>query len=38
MMSSVVFLPVYPELPEEALDELRDALEEAAGRAPAGRA
>jgi hypothetical protein len=31
MMSSVVFLPVYPELPEEA-------LEEAAGRAPAGRA
>jgi dTDP-4-amino-4,6-dideoxygalactose transaminase len=38
MMSSVVFLPVYPELPEEALDELRDALEEAAGLAPAGRA
>jgi perosamine synthetase len=38
MMSSLVFLPVYPELPEETLDELSIALEEAADLAPAGRA
>ena len=38
MMSSLVFLPVYPELPEEVLDELGHALEEAAGLAVAGRA
>jgi perosamine synthetase len=37
MMSSLVFLPVYPELPEETLDELSNALEEAADLAPAGR-
>jgi hypothetical protein len=38
MMSSLVFLPVYPELPEEILDELSNALEEATDLAPAGRA
>ena len=38
MMSSLVFLPVHPELPEEVLDELGDALEEATAPAPAGRA
>ncbi len=37
MMSSLVFLPVYPELPEETLDELSNALEEAADFAQAGR-
>jgi perosamine synthetase len=38
MMSGLVFLPVYPELPEETLDELSNALEEAADLAPASRA
>ena len=38
MMSSLVFLPVYPELPEEALDELSNALDEAADLATTGRA
>ena len=34
MMSQVVFLPVYPELPEEALDRLADVVEEVAGVDP----
>lgn len=36
MMSNLVFLPVYPEIPDENLDLLADAVEEAVG--PEGRA
>jgi perosamine synthetase len=34
MMSHLVFLPVYPELPEEALDRLAGVVEEVAGVGP----
>jgi hypothetical protein len=34
MMSGLVFLPVYPELPQEAADRLLNAVE---GPAPEGR-
>ena len=34
MMSRLVFLPVYPELPDEALDCLVSAVEDAIGLDP----
>jgi dTDP-4-amino-4,6-dideoxygalactose transaminase len=38
MMSGVVFLPVYPELPSQAFDVMADIVDECAGRGAAERA